>query len=432
MDTVKALQFYKILQQVALIGVSILFAKIGLSTDSIGMYELLFFVGAVFTFFWVNGIMHGILPVYPDLNDEEKRSFIFTNYVIFLVLAILVFLLLFLGKNWLLPLLTGHTSIPNFHLFIIFLAINLPTYLLEHFYLLQKKSGAIIAWGIFSFVGYAAVVITPLVLNYDFVYSFYGLIGLAIVKHLWTLFVVIKDGNFKWSSPVADEIFKVSTPLILYAFLGGFPILFDKWLVSWWYQDQSVFAIFSYGARELPLATAMAGALSAALIPQIAENLKEGLTQLKQRSTRLMHLIFPIGIILVAINHLLFPIIFNPDFEHSALVFNVYLLIIISRLIFPQSVLIAKKETKPMLWISILELMINVVLSLILIRQFGIVGVAFATFAAYLFEKVAIAFVVRRKFGIGFSEYTDVKWLLGYSLALICVYIVGFLTHSSQ
>ena len=191
-----------------------------------------------------------------------------------------------------------------------------------------------------------------------------------------------------------------------------------------------MFAIFSYGARELPLATAMAGALSAAMIPQISENINTGLQALKTRSTRLMHFIFPIGIVLVAINHILFPIIFNPDFQQSALVFNVYLLIIISRLIFPQSVLIAKKETTPMLWISIVELIINVVLSLILIQQFGIVGVAFATFIAYLFEKIAIAVVVKNKFGIAFSEYTEVRWLGIYSFVLIGVYVVvSWLRH---
>ncbi len=425
MDTVKALQFYKILQQVALIGVSILFAKIGLSTDAIGMYELLFFVGAVFTFFWVNGIMHGILPVYPALNEEEKRSFIFTNYFTFLMLSLIVFTILSLGKKFILPMLTGHQSIPHFYLFLIFLTINLPTYLVEHIYLLQNKAYKIISWGIFSFVGYALVVIAPLLLGYDLTYSFYGLIGLAILKHLWTLSIVIQDSNWKWSRRIANEVFSVSSPLVLYAFIGGFPILFDKWLVSWWFQEESVFAIFSYGARELPLATAMASALSAALIPQISENIQKGLAELKSRSTNLMHLIFPIGIFLVAINEILFPIIFNFEFKQSALVFNVYLLIIISRLIFPQSVLIAKKETKPMLWISIVELLINVVLSLMLIQQFGILGVAFATFIAYLFEKIAIAFVVRRKFGIAFSEYTNVKWLVGYSFILICVYLVG-------
>ncbi len=423
MDTIKALQFYKILQQVSLIGVSILFAKIGLSTDAIGMYELLFFVGAVFTFFWVNGILQGILPIYADLNEEEQRSFIFTNYAIFLLLAIFVFILLFFCESIILPILTGQTTIPNFNLFIIFLAINLPTYLLEHFYLLQKKAIAIISWGIFSFLGYAVAVLVPLLINNDLTYSFYGLIGLAIIKHLWTIFVVIQHGNLKWSQTIASEIFKVSTPLILYAFIGGFPILFDKWLVSWWFQEESVFAIFSYGARELPIATAMAGALSAAMIPQISENLKKGLGELKSRSTKLMHLIFPIGIVLIAINHILFPIIFNPDFKQSALVFNVYLLIIISRLIFPQSVLIAKKETKPMLWISVVELLINVCLSLILIQPFGIVGVAFATFIAYLFEKIAIAMVVKRKHEISFSEYTNVKWLGIYSFTLICVYV---------
>ena len=68
-------------------------------------------------------------------------------------------------------------------------------------------------------------------------------------------------------------------------------------------------------------------------------------------------------------------------------IFNVFLLVIISRLIFPQTILIAFGKTKMVLLISVLETILNIILSVIFVQYFGLIGIAFGTFLAYLFEK---------------------------------------------
>ncbi len=415
---VKALQLFQVLRQGSVILTGVFLAKSVLTTTDIGVYELLLYIGTLMSFFWVNGLLQGMLPLYPNLNNEEQRSFLFNAYLLFVGIALSVFALLYFGKSFLLPFLTGQGDLPFYALYCLFLLINLPTYVVEYFYLLNDKPKLILSFGIVAFGLQFCAILVPVFLGWGLLWSFYSLIGVAIIKHIWTLFIVFNDGKIVYNFSLIKQYLQLAAPLILYAFIGGFAFLFDKWLVGWYYQDESAFAIFTYGARELPLALALANAFSAAMIPEVAKNLKTALVQIKEKSRKLYHILFPISIALMLTSSLLFPIVFNVNFLESAMIFNVYLLVLVSRLLFPQTVLIGLQETKVMLYISIIELFLNIALSFLLVYSMGLVGIALATVIAYLFEKIAITIYLKRKFDITLSQYTDLPLFSLYSVLL--------------
>ena len=53
-----------------------------------------------------------------------------------------------------------------------------------------------------------------------------------------------------------------------------------------------------------------------------------------------MHLLYPLSIVLLWVSEFLFVQVFDPAFRESAAIFNVYLLILTNRLIFPHTVII--------------------------------------------------------------------------------------------
>jgi O-antigen/teichoic acid export membrane protein len=118
-----------------------------------------------------------------------------------------------------------------------------------------------------------------------------------------------------------------------------------------------------------------------------------------------------------------FPIIFNAQFAESATIFNIYLLLIISRLLLPQTILNGLRITKPIMNAAFFELVINVALSLILVQFFGIAGIAIATFVAYLFEKIYLALIVKTKLNIAVSDYIPVNIYTVYSAGVIVIFI---------
>ena len=72
---------------------------------------------------------------------------------------------------------------------------------------------------------------------------------------------------------------------------------------------------------------------------------------------------------------------------------------------------------------ALLELILNVALSFILVRFFGIAGIAFATFIAFLFEKMYLSIVVKKKLNVSVSEYIPVKIYSIYSASIIVIFV---------
>ncbi|MEI6817221.1 MAG: polysaccharide biosynthesis C-terminal domain-containing protein, partial [Bacteroidota bacterium] len=163
-------------------------------------------------------------------------------------------------------------------------------------------------------------------------------------------------------------------------------------------------------------------------IPIIAStNLKESLTQIKEKSTRLMHLLFPITIVLLMSSKWLYPVVFNAQFIDSATIFNVFLMLIISRLVFPQTILIGLRKTRIIMIAAFIEIIINVVSSLILLRYFGIIGVAMGTIVAYFSEKLILILYNYFFLKIKPADYFSIPILAIYSILLIsCYFLVQY------
>lgn len=421
---VKALQAYHLMRQGASILVAVLLTKTSLSTDAIGTYEMLLYLGGLVSVFWVQGLIQGLLSEYPKLDRREQAEMIVNSYLAFLVLGAGLSALMILGKPWLLSGLAGQDELRYYELFFIYLALNTPPNLLENFFLLWQRPEQNFFYGLVSFLPMVILLVLPPWLGLDFVYSFYGLIGLALWRHGYLLFFVFRRGKWRFRPDLLRRWGRISFPLVLYALLAGINVSFDSWLVSWYYEGDAVrFAIFRYGARELPFVIALSAALSSAMVPRIADHLGSALPEIKSKSRKLFHLLFPLTIVLMLSSGWLFPLVFNTDFSESVLIFNVFLLVLISRLIFSRTILVGLQDNHVILLISVIELLVNILLSWWLIRAFGLVGVAWGSLLAITLEKIMITAYVYYRYGIGWQRYTDLPWLAGYTALLLLAFV---------
>ena len=172
----------------------------------------------------------------------------------------------------------------------------------------------------------------------------------------------------------------------------------------------------------MPFSIALIGAMASALIPVVGQNLQEGLDQIKHRSLNLMHLLFWMSIVLMVISPYIFPVVFNPDFKDSSSIFNIYLLLLSSRILLPQTILIGLSETKIILYASIVEVVINLTLSLYLLQDYGLEGIAFATIIAFGVEKLILVVYTQQKLNIPLKSYLHWNWYLGYNGLLFGVF----------
>jgi hypothetical protein len=318
-------------------------------------------------------------------------------------------------------------NVPYLNLLLLYILLSSPVCLIEYIYLLNNRSHRILQYGIYTFSIQLILVLAPLILGKDLIWSIYGLLAVTSIRWVWLIILLRRYTEMKISVKFMKEHLYLGLPLILTTLISGSAQYTDGIIVSAVYRDPAWFAWFRYGAKEFPLVLMLANGLSNAMLPEFStrSQMKESLAKIKAKSRNLMHICFPATMIIMLFARWLYPRMFTPEFQKSADVFLIYSLLVIPRLIFPQTVIVGRKKTQVTLVAAVLEIAINIPLSLLMIKWgYNIVGVAFATFVVYLIGKIFLAGYLWLKMKIRPSEYIPVNIYLIYSFLLGLLFIL--------
>jgi O-antigen/teichoic acid export membrane protein len=414
--------------------ISIVFTKSHLTTYEIGQFEGFMFVVSISTFFWVTGINQSLLPLYNrnrtyrklGENGPEKSPEIFNAFLLLCFFSLLLFILGHALKNNY-SFFHNRGNVPFINLLLLYLLLSSPVCLIEYIYLLNNRSYRIFQYGLYTYTAQLFLIITPLFFGKDIIWSIYGLLFITGVRWIWLIILLRRYTEMKVSFEFMKEHLYLGAPLIITTLISGSPQYTDGFIVSTVFRDPAQFAVFRYGAKEFPLVLMLATGLSNAMLSEFStrEKMKESLETIKVKSERLMHFLFPATAIIMLFARWGYPLIFRTEFSKSASIFLVYALLIIPRLVFPQTILIGRKKTRITLVAAILELAINIPLSLLMIKWgYGLVGVALASFIAYSFNNVFLVIYLKVKMNIRPSEYIPVKTYALYSLLIAVLFIL--------
>lgn len=390
------------------------------------------FIASLVSFFWVTGVIQSLLPLYhnnttfkvKEINRKEKSPEIFNAFLLLTGFSILAYIFCRIFQNAF-HVFDGVQDIQFINLVFFYLLVSSPGTLIEYIYLLRNKSDKIILYGFISFSIQLIFVTVPVMLGYGIEWSIWGLIAVSVIRLFWLASLLRKYAQFKISFGFLREHLHLGTPLILSSLLSGSAQYIDGFIISTHF-DAKAFALFRYGAKEFPLALMLANGLSIAMLSEFStkEKLKESLQVLKEKSRRLMHILFPLTILLLFFAKPIYINIFNSEFSRSADVFVLYLLLILSRIVFPQTILIGLKKTRIVLYASFIEIVLNITLSLILIKYYNIVGVALATVIVYFIEKIVLVVYNFVQLKIKPKDYIPLGVYFFYSTVLVVLFIL--------
>ncbi len=431
-NNISGLRLFNLIRYGVLLLIAISFAKSGLTLAEIGYYEILIFIAGAVSFFWLTGIIQSLLPLYKnnktfteDTKELKKSPEFFNAFLLISLFSIIAGLFIVCFNEFISKLLNDSQKIPHLTILVLYVVICGPASLVEYFYLLLKRPDRIVIYGFISFFVHFILVAGPAIAGYGIQYSLWGLIIINIIRLIWLVIILFKYAEFRFSFKFIKEHISLGTPLIVSIFLSGSATYIDGFIIANKF-DTTTFTIFRYGAREMPLVILLANAFSTSMIPELRDRNKinESLGKIKKESSRMVRYLFPISILLLITSGVFYPIVFKPEFAESSIIFNIYLLVIVSRLVFPQTILIGLKKTKIILLGSFMEIILNVCLSLFLINIFGIAGVALATVMAFYFEKIFLIIYNYVKLKIPPSKYIPVKLHIIYSVLIIVVFFI--------
>lgn len=244
--------------------------------------------------------------------------------------------------------------------------------------------------------------IGPLALGYPVIYVLYSMVGYSVIRFIGSLIwvmLVLPEGGLKTPKGNLKEQINFSIPLGISALVNQFNKYADKAIVSLLLAE-AAFAEYGVGAQEVPIIRVIPFAVGTVLISRYVQlKIKGSFNELidiwHKGINKVALVVIPLTILSVVLAPY-FINIFETDgtsYRNAIIPFQIYNLIILIRVAHYGSILQAFGDTKGVLRLSILLVVLNILFSTPLTYFYGINGTAFGTLLANIINWI---FLLRR------------------------------------
>ncbi|MCU0443232.1 MAG: hypothetical protein MUE96_12625 [Bacteroidia bacterium] len=413
--------------------ISILLAKIAVlyqyeyGLHLISQYENLMLVTSSLTFFWVSAICNTLIAYFNNSDGITQRKLLFNTFMLLLGFSFLAaIVVIVLGQ------IRGKDS-DLYNMFGLVVLFNTPTYIADYIFFLNEKYKSLIRWGVITFAAHIVMLCLPLYFKQSLNLAINLLLVLSLIKFTYTIILLMKFSIISVNARLIGDFMKKALPLMFSILLAGSMDYINSYIVGYYFTDEE-FAMFRYGAKELPIFLILANTMSNVYGGEIAKynqegNLQQGLAAFKKANTRLMRWLFPGTILLMFLSPYMFKYAYNDQLFEGYKIFNIYLLLIIGRMLFPQTVIIGIMKSRIFYLISSNYLIINCFLSFWFMHLFGMQGVAYATAISFVIEKILLAIYCKME-GIPLRSYSSIVEFIGYSIITLLMFYISVEIHT--
>jgi O-antigen/teichoic acid export membrane protein len=162
----------------------------------------------------------------------------------------------------------------------------------------------------------------------------------------------------------------------------------DSWFVRWFYTDDAVFAHYVMGARKIPFLSALMSAISSAIILQLGTRLQnkqltDAFLFIRTLSSTLFSMLAPFLVLFLVFSEELMALLFG-GFKASAPIFQIYIGTLLVQFIFVDTVLLALGKSRFVVISSVIQLIVNAILSVVFLYWIGYTGPAWATLISHI------------------------------------------------
>ena len=427
-DAASAMQYHQLWRFVCSILIGILMVKAGWDKETVAIYELLFFAAHLLSFAWSTGVNNALLAYYHTQDQDRAGDILFNAAALLFSLAVVVVILFLTFKSSILNLITDKADLPYAHWIGLYLFCSPVTVLIQSVYLLRDEPQKITRYTHIIFLLQLCIITVAVLILGTVQALVIGIVLWSVIRFIWLLAVLTSYSSGRFDNLMFKAFAWFSVPLILQFALSSGMEYVDGIIVNQYFDSQS-FPIFRYGSRELPITMILVVALSSAMIPLAVKDLESTLSEIKERTKRLIHFLFPLSIILILISPYVYSLVYSEAYRASAQLFNIYLLILSSRILLPHVVMYAKQRNVALLKMSIVELIINVGLSIWWAQSMGLAGIAYATVVANVSYSLMMIGYNRYILNIPSKSYIPWKAYSFYMILLVGTFILSMQIH---
>lgn len=260
--------------------------------------------------------------------------------------------------------------------------------------------------------------------------------GVVCPVALWLMFRRL-GGPWRW--PRVDRIggmLRYAVPLGLASMFGSLTLQLDSVIVAAMVPPEN-FAVYINGAIEIPLVGIITGSITTVVFAEMAELCHRGdkaaaLKLFHKASLRSAAILFPAMCFLLVAAKPFILLLYSEKYAASVWPFMAYLCVLPVRIVVYGSAMMALGMTRAILFRSVLDLAINALLCVVLVKFIGYMGAAVATvLTLYLWSipynlvKVAKGFEVKCQQVLPFREILRILLICIVPSPLVAAVVYG-------
>ncbi|MHC4537522.1 MAG: oligosaccharide flippase family protein [Planctomycetota bacterium] len=248
--------------------------------------------------------------------------------------------------------------------------------------------------------------------------------GIILLPALKLMFASCKVGSLLPSTKGMWSQLKYAVPLGVAVMLGAIVKSLDKIIVSSICLPEQ-FAVYINGALEIPLIGILTGSVTAVLLPEIVQlyklgNIVDALELWKRAAVKCAIIILPAMCFLMVMAPEVIRTIFSAKYAESVHPFRIYLLLLPIRIVSWGSMLMAAGKNSWILFRMVAMLILNLTLSIILVRWIGYLGAALGTvIVIYIWSVPFNSIAISRLYGFPFWKVLPYRQFLKIAFVAI-------------
>jgi O-antigen/teichoic acid export membrane protein len=319
-------------------------------------------------------------------EKTRARAILWENIILLTLMGCVFSLFLLLGGNRLLALRFNNPDLANTLLLLApYPLLVLPAAAIGACLMARERPRELAVFHVLSRFLTGVVIIAAILIWRTPAAAIVGAVvaaGIILVPSLNLMARSVREGHWRPRLSGMWAQAKFSAPLGLAVTVAGVSYTLDKVIVSAMCTPEQ-FAIYATGAFEIPLMGVVTGSVTAVLLPDITRLRKEGrsreaLALWKRAAVKCSLIILPVMCFLFCMAPEVMSVLFSAKYTQSALPFRLYLLLLPMRVVTFGAMLMAAGKSSLILYRSIVDLLLNLVLSMVLIYFLGYIGAGVA------------------------------------------------------
>ena len=350
------------------------------SKENYGVYQQMLLVSMLFvdTIKW--GLINSLYYFYP-LEKEKQTEILSQTFYLLAIIGIIFFPVLYILRYSIADLFNSPVIITLIFPICFYFFFMLTSLILDSLFILEKKSRVVVIYEITNKTLRGLFVIGTAIVFKDVYYVLWSLAIFAFIRFS-TLYIYMRK-NY------GIQLSKIEIPLLKSQLRYAFPIgsarmvgeigkKVDKFILAA-FLTPAHFAAYSIAHLGVPIIDLFYSSVSQVVIPQMTIKKKaDDLAEIKRLWHKMIDqfslVTIPVVIFLGLLAKSIIILLFTNQYINSVPVYRIFLLIIMIHILNPSVVLRACKKTKTIFISHLFSMITAIILSYILIQNYGMIG----------------------------------------------------------